>query len=104
MIPVRRLVALLSLVVLLLQGIAAQPVTTRLCLRAEASEHCIAMANAVARYGDHAAPTPALLPAEIAPPMRPEPQRAALAAPDWRQAAQTERGPQIRPPRAATRA
>lgn len=101
MIPVRRLVALLSLAVLLLQGIVAQPVTTRLCLRAETGEHCIAMANAVARYGEHAAPIPALLPAEIAPPARPQPQGLTLSAPDWRQAAQTERGPQIRPPRAA---
>lgn len=95
---VRRLVTLLTLVALLLPGLLAQPVAARQCLRIQAVEHCIEMGNPVAKFADHAAPTPALLPEEVQPAL-PQATRHDWVVQAEPMSAQAEALPRLRPPR-----
>lgn len=94
----RSYLVLLTLVALLLQGLVAHPVSARQCLRVQASEYCVEMSNPVAKFADHTAPAPALLPAEALQD-HPEATKSIFAQTALMGGAQTDAGPQRRPPR-----
>lgn len=99
MMPVlRRTLVMLTLMTLLLQGLLAQPVSARQCLRLQAVEHCVQPGHHIASFGELPASAPALLPAGIVIPSRAA-SKTAIVSLDLMRKTQTEVAPRTKPPR-----